>query len=125
MGPNAALLVDLVSELRLIVVPAAPAVPSPPAEALARFSRVIQKFVSLFATSEHPLVLFLDDLHWADAASLKIVAQLAASPVLGHLLLIGGVRSEEDAVAATSVLLQEAQSQQARVEELAVGPLES
>src|SRR5262249_27630542 len=124
MGPNAALLVDLVPELRLVVGPAAPPAPSPPTEALARFSRVVQKFVSLFATSDHPLVLFLDDVHWSDVASLKLIAQLAASPVLGHLLIVLGVRSEEATTGATDDLLREANAERAHVEKLALRPLE-
>ncbi|NJL10447.1 MAG: AAA family ATPase [Calothrix sp. SM1_7_51] len=40
------------------------------------FKLLIKKFIALFATKEHPLVLFLDDLQWADATSLNLIQSL-------------------------------------------------
>ncbi|WP_458440278.1 ATP-binding protein, partial [Pseudomonas aeruginosa] len=47
-----------------------------PAEAHSRFVYAFRKFVRVFATPEHPLVVFLDDLQWADLASLKLLEGL-------------------------------------------------
>ena len=67
LGPNGLLMVDLVPELKLIIGEQ-PAVPDlPPQDAKARFQLVFRRFVGVFARSEHPLALFLDDLQWLDA----------------------------------------------------------
>jgi predicted ATPase len=44
---------------------------------------------------EHPLVLFLDDLQWLDAASLQLLEHLVTHPDVRHLLLIGAYRDNE------------------------------
>ena len=43
----------------------------------------------LFASYEHPLVLFLDDLHWADQSSLQFLQILVSAPELKYIMLIG------------------------------------
>ena len=45
----------------------------------------------VFARAEHPLVLFMDDLQWADSPSLKLMQVLLTDPDLGRLLIIGAV----------------------------------
>jgi predicted ATPase len=44
---------------------------------------------------EHPLVHFLDDLQWLDAASLQLLEHLVTHPDVRHLLLIGAYRDNE------------------------------
>ncbi|WP_445243925.1 trifunctional serine/threonine-protein kinase/ATP-binding protein/sensor histidine kinase, partial [Microcoleus sp. S13_B4] len=44
---------------------------------------------------EHPLVIFLDDLQWADSASLKLMQLLVSESQLGYLLLLGAYRDNE------------------------------
>ncbi|MBE9206650.1 AAA family ATPase [Nostoc sp. LEGE 06077] len=41
-----------------------------------RFNLLFQRFIQVFSTKEHPLVIFLDDLQWADSASLKLIQLL-------------------------------------------------
>jgi predicted ATPase len=59
-----------------------------------RFNLAFQKFIEVFTTAEHPLVIFLDDLQWADTASLKLMKHLVTSNQ-GYLLLIGAYRDNE------------------------------
>ena len=42
-----------------------------------------------------PLVLFLDDLHWADAGTASLLRSLAAAPEPARLLVVGTLRSDE------------------------------
>ncbi len=42
-----------------------------------------------------PLLLVLDDLHWADRSSLRLLRQLAASETLGRVLIVGTYRDTE------------------------------
>ena len=46
-------------------------------------------------SQEHPLVLFLDDLQWADAATIPFLQRFATSPDLHHVMLIGAYRTNE------------------------------
>ncbi|WP_407175452.1 AAA family ATPase [Bradyrhizobium sp. STM 3562] len=94
LGPNARLMVDLIPELKLII-DEQPAVPElPPQQAQMRFQLVFSRFVAIFARPQHPLVLFLDDLQWCDAATLDLLESLLSRSDL-HLLLIGAYRSSE------------------------------
>ncbi|GAB1537982.1 hypothetical protein NUACC21_06380 [Scytonema sp. NUACC21] len=43
-----------------------------------RFNLLFQRFIKVFATKEHPLVIFLDDLQWADTTSLKFIQLLSS-----------------------------------------------
>lgn len=51
-----------------------------------------------------PIVLVLDDLHWADRGSLALLAHLAAADQLGDVMIIGTVRST-DVTTETSAAL--------------------
>ena len=95
LGLNGQLLVDLVPELKLIIGPQ-PAVPDlSPQEARQRFQILLRRFIKVFARPEHPLVLFFDDLQWADAATLDIIEDLLTQSDVQNLLLIGAYRSNE------------------------------
>jgi predicted ATPase/signal transduction histidine kinase/tRNA A-37 threonylcarbamoyl transferase component Bud32 len=73
LAPNARVIIDVIPEIELIIG-SQPSVPKlEPTEAQNRFNLVFQNFLRVFATTEHPLVIFLDDLQWADAATLKLI----------------------------------------------------
>jgi transcriptional regulator with GAF, ATPase, and Fis domain len=95
LGPNAQLVIDLVPDLKLIMGPQEPVAELPPQQAQVRFQRVLQRFVSVFARIEHPLVLFVDDLQWLDRASLDLLRNLVTHDDGMHLLLIGAYRDNE------------------------------
>ncbi|HEX8436015.1 ATP-binding sensor histidine kinase [Archangium sp.] len=99
LGVNARLIVDVIPQVELLVGPQPPAPPLPLAEAQFRFQLVFQRFVSVFATAEHPLALYLDDLQWADPGSLELLRHLLG---IRHLLVIASQRAE--AVEASSPL---------------------
>ena len=95
LGPNGRLIADLVPDLRLIAgeQPALPRLE--PQQAKARFQLVFRRFLSAFASPEHPLVLFLDDLQWLDGATLDLIEDLLTHEDVRHLLLIGAYRDNE------------------------------
>ena len=88
-------LVDLVPQLEVVVGPQPALQELPPSEAQHRFHRVIRQFLQVFATPEHPLVVFLDDLQWADLASLQLIQQLLSQPETPPVLWIGAYRDNE------------------------------
>ncbi|TBL77333.1 AAA family ATPase [Paenibacillus thalictri] len=65
-----------------------------PAEAAIRFRRLLPIFIHIFTDNDHPLVLFLDDLQWADPDTLDVVRLFASDPSLHGLLVIGAFRTK-------------------------------
>lgn len=95
LSNNAQVLIDVIPELEVILGPQ-PEVPELPAvEAQNRFNMVLKQFVHVFAQEEHPLVIFLDDMQWVDAASLQLLKALLEDPSAGSLLIIGAYRDNE------------------------------
>jgi predicted ATPase/signal transduction histidine kinase len=94
-GPNGQVIIDVIPEVELIVGLQPPAPQLGPAEAQNRFNLVFQRFIRVFADAEHPLVLFLDDLQWADAASLNLIQCLMTDLDSQYLFLIGAYRDNE------------------------------
>lgn len=95
LGDYGALLTAGVPELQALVGPQPEVEAIAPQDAARRLHRVAARFLAVFATSEQPLVLFLDDLQWADPASLALIEALGTDPALAHLLLVAGWRSNE------------------------------
>jgi PAS domain S-box-containing protein len=95
LGVNAQLVVDIVPELAVLIGPQQPVTDLPVAEAQRRFFQVFEQFVGVFARPERPLVLFLDDLQWVDAASLELLEHLLTARRLRGFLFIGGYRDNE------------------------------
>ncbi|WP_437568999.1 AAA family ATPase [Sorangium sp. So ce542] len=95
LGPNAQVVCDVIPSL-CHVIGAQPPVPAlGPLEAQNRLSRCFLLFVSVFARSAHPLVLFLDDLQWIDPASLDLLRALLADDSLEALFFCGAYRDNE------------------------------
>ncbi len=59
-----------------------------------RFELLMCRFVAALSTRDEPLVLVLDDMHWADPVSLAMLRSLLRDPESRHLLLIAAYRSE-------------------------------
>jgi PAS domain S-box-containing protein len=95
VGRNGQLLVDLLPELGRILGNQPPLLTVSPQEARNRFHFVFRRFVATFAQPEHPLVLFLDDLQWLDAATLELLRALVADEDIPYLFLIGAHRNHE------------------------------
>jgi predicted ATPase/signal transduction histidine kinase len=95
LGPNGRLLTDLIPELELVLGPQPPVPELAPGDAQNRFQMVFAQFIGAFARPEHPIVLFLDDLQWLDAATLKLMERLVVKRERMHLLLVGAYRSNE------------------------------
>ena len=125
LGPNGQLMVDLVPELRLIIGDQPAVFELPLRDAQRRFQSVFRRFIGVFARPEHPLVLFLDDLQWLDAATLDLLEHLATQPELRHLLLVGAYRDNEVRPAHPLMpRLAAIRGAGGRVQELVLAPLE-
>ena len=124
LGPNGRLIVDLVPELALVIGQPPPAPELEPQQEKARFHLVFRRFIGAFATAEHPLALFLDDLQWLDAATLDLIEDLMTRSDQSHLLLIGAYRDNEvDAAHPLARKLTTIRDSGATVSEIRLEPL--
>jgi diguanylate cyclase (GGDEF)-like protein/PAS domain S-box-containing protein len=103
LGVNGQVIVDVIPEVEGIIEPQLPVPQLGASESQNRFNRVFKQFIHVFCKIEHPLVLFLDDLQWADSASLKLIQSLINDPDSKYLLVIGAYRDNE--VSATHSLM--------------------
>ncbi|OYD95854.1 serine/threonine protein kinase [Nostoc sp. 'Peltigera membranacea cyanobiont' 213] len=93
VGENGQVIIEVIPELSRIIGEQPPAIELSGTAAQNRFNLLFQKFTQVFTSFEHPLVMFLDDLQWADSASLKLMQLLMADT--SYLLLMGAYRDNE------------------------------
>jgi predicted ATPase/GAF domain-containing protein/tRNA A-37 threonylcarbamoyl transferase component Bud32 len=95
LGENGRIIIDLIPELELVIGPQ----PEPPAlspdQAKNRFEWTLQNFVNVFAAPDRPLVIFLDDLQWIDAASRAFLKLVLVDAYSENVLVIGSYRDNE------------------------------
>jgi DNA-binding SARP family transcriptional activator len=89
----------LLPELRALHPDLPQPLPGEPDEARTRLFEALCQLTLGLAAGPHPLLLCLDDLHWADSATLDWLAYLGRRLEGNRLLILGTYRSEE----ATSV----------------------
>jgi len=73
---NGQVIIEIIPEVEKIIGKQPAVIELPSVENKNRFNMVIQNFVAAFCTKEHPLVVFLDDLQWADLATLRLLEVL-------------------------------------------------
>jgi len=95
LGDNAQIIIDLIPEAEFLIGKQPAVTPLIGKAAQTRFYRVFQQFVGVFCQPQHPLVLFLDDLQWADLASLQLIENLLSEETIQSFLLIGAYRNNE------------------------------
>ncbi|MEG4810424.1 AAA family ATPase [Microcoleus sp. F8-D3] len=124
LGENGQVLIDVIPELEQIVGKQPPAAELSGSAALNRFNLLFVKFIAVFTAQEHPLVMFLDDLQWADSASLNLIQVLMNQSEVGYLFIIGAYRDNEVSKAHPLMLmLEEIEKAEAIVNTLTLNPL--
>ncbi|GBE94349.1 trifunctional serine/threonine-protein kinase/ATP-binding protein/sensor histidine kinase [Nostoc cycadae] len=124
LGDNAQLIIDIIPDLEKIIGQQPPVQELSGTAAQNRFNLLLQKFIQIFATPEHPLVIFLDDLQWADSASLQLIKLLMSEVNSTYLLLIGAYRDNEVFPGHPLMLtLEEINQMSARVNPINLQPL--
>ncbi|APW37880.1 hypothetical protein RD110_12285 [Rhodoferax koreense] len=96
LGPNAAVAQAALPVLDMLLGEVqAPAAALGPLEAENRFLRSVQLCFAALASAAAPMVVFIDDLQWADRISRRLLRELALDEGLRHILLIGAYRAGE------------------------------
>jgi predicted ATPase len=92
VGSNIGVAIAMIPAIKMITG----AQPPPPVvgsvEAQHRLHRTLIQLMKVFASSATPLVLFVDDLQWADQASFKFLQSIATDFEFRHSLIIGSYR---------------------------------
>ncbi|MBN3925586.1 ATP-binding sensor histidine kinase [Nostoc sp. NMS4] len=138
LGTQTQVIIDVIPELEQIIGKQPPVTELSGNAVQNRFNLLFQKFIQIFTTKEHPLVIFLDDLQWADTASLKIIQLLMCENLLpsiseeteqmretkGGFLLIGSYRDNEVSKAhPLHLTLQEIEKAGAIINTITLAPL--
>lgn len=95
LGSNAKVITDLIPELELIIGVQASIPELTAEETWNRFNWVLDNFLDVFSDLGYPLVIFLDNLQWADSQSLRLLNTILTESQHKHLLLIGAFRGNE------------------------------
>jgi histidine kinase len=95
LGSQGKVITEVLPELELIIG-SQPKIPKLPAkETENRFNLKFVELIKVFSTQEHPLVLLLDNLQWADSASLNLLSYLLDACQDRHLLIVWSYRDDE------------------------------
>jgi histidine kinase len=95
LGDEGKVLTDVIPQLEYIIGPQPDVAEVGGAEAQNRFKYLFRKLVNVLATPQHPLVMFIDDLQWADSSSLSLLEALITDRESKCLLCIGAYRDNE------------------------------
>jgi diguanylate cyclase (GGDEF)-like protein/PAS domain S-box-containing protein len=95
VGNNGQVLIDVIPNLERVIGTQPPVVQVEASQAQNRFNLVFQNFIKVICQKSHPLVLFIDDLQWADGASLNLLKIIMSDATIQYLLIIGAYRDNE------------------------------
>lgn len=110
IGGNGQVLIDVIPQLELLIGPQPSVAQVGYQAAQHRFHWVFKNFFRAICQAEHPLVLFIDDLQWADLASLNLLHLLMTDADSRHFLIIGAYRDNEvDATHPLTLMIKDLQ----------------
>lgn len=124
LGPLSRVIADIVPELEWLMGPLAPVPVVPTQMTYNRLKLAWIQFVRVVADASPPLVLFLDDVQWADPASLALLETLLTDVQKKNLLVIAAYRDNEVEVGHQLWdLVESLQAVQVPISRITVGPL--
>ena len=95
IGNNGQIIINVIPEIELIIGKQPPVVTLSAEEEQNKFNFVFRQFIMACATKDNPLVIFFDDLQWADNATIKLIKLMMANRHLKYLCLMGTYRNNE------------------------------
>ncbi len=124
LGNEAQVLLDVLPELAQIIGPQPPVIKLSDSAQGNRFNLILLRFVRVLATPQAPLILFLDDVQWADRTSLELIKQWMFDHQLRHFLCIVAYRNHEVSVSHPFIVAIEAlRNKEISMQEMPVFPL--
>ncbi|MEN9565408.1 MAG: hypothetical protein RLZZ69_604, partial [Cyanobacteriota bacterium] len=124
LGVNGQLIINVIPEIELIIGKQPALSELTAIAAQNRFDLVFTSFIRVFCSQKHPLVIFLDDLQWADSASLKLIERIMLDADFSYLFLIGSYRHNEiNAIHPLTITLDKLRREGAIVNQIILKPL--
>ena len=91
LGKNGNIIVEIIPDLELIIGKQPLVVPLRSDLSQNRFNVVFQKFISVFKSKGKPLVILLENMQWADNASVRLLRFILSGNMSKNILIIGNV----------------------------------
>jgi len=121
VGDNGAVLIEVIPNLEVVIGKQPQVAELGGQEAQNRFNYVMQNFIKAITTKEHPLIIFIDDLQWADLASLNLLKTLITDQDNKYLLCVGAYRDNEvSAVHPLAVTLKNIEEETKNINQIKV-----
>lgn len=95
LGENGGLITEVIPYLEKVIGKQPPVSKLQPAESEFRFRGVMLDFIYAFTSHGSPLVIFMDDLQWADLPSLNLIERILVTSGNNKILIIGTYRDNE------------------------------
>ena len=113
IGENIQLMNELIPELKTIVNEEFVLGKLHPNEAQNRFNLTFLKFIKVISSFDEKIVLFIDDVQWSDATTIKMIDLIQQDSDIADLVIILSYRSNEIIASDTfSVLLTESKEKE-------------
>jgi predicted ATPase/class 3 adenylate cyclase/tRNA A-37 threonylcarbamoyl transferase component Bud32 len=124
LGQNTALIVEVIPSLELITGKKQSLAVLQPAEQEFRFKMVLLDFIFCFASTDSPLVIFFDDLQWADLPSINLIENIVTTHRSMAVTILGTYRSNEvDDLHPLYLSIKQLKKEGVEIKELHLDPL--
>ncbi|GGP22289.1 signal transduction histidine kinase [Silvimonas iriomotensis] len=124
VGGLGRLITDAIPEAAWLLGQPAPAPEVSTERVKARWHDTLARFIGVFARPANPLLLFIDDLQWADTATLEFMAETMTHRPIKWLFLAGATRDTENLLeTGWPARVRAASHDAADIEVLALSPL--
>ncbi|MCJ8008840.1 AAA family ATPase [Lederbergia wuyishanensis] len=124
VGPYLAAIAKMVPAIKWIVGDIEEPDELPAIESHTRLRFAFLRLINLFSSEHHPLVIFLDDLQWADHETLDLLQYILSQQKVQSLFVIGAYRDNEvDVTHPFHLMVKELQSIKGLVTSIQLHPL--
>ncbi|MHB8126839.1 MAG: protein kinase domain-containing protein [Desulfitobacteriaceae bacterium] len=125
VGANGRLISEVVPRLELIIGEQAALEELSSIEEQNRFKIALKNWLLTISAPEHPVVFFMDDVHWADMASLELFESILLDPDIKGLMFIGTYRDNEvDASHPLIMSIEKVKKNNGKIELMKLGNLD-
>ncbi|MDH5604468.1 MAG: AAA family ATPase, partial [Cyclobacteriaceae bacterium] len=124
--PNGKIITDLVPLFQTVIGKQETMVGLSTEENQNRYLSTLNKFIEVLSEIYPGLVFFIDDLQWADTASMDLLYKLVSDATTRQIYVIGAYRSEEvDEHHPLAILLGKLKKDKGMIDEIFLGDLSS